>query len=492
MTDPIEDQVPVTEDDNWHVLMEVLRLAFPMVLGYASSTIMHFVDAIMVARVGEAEMAAASSAGIVVFTLTALAFGVTSCVSTFASQCLGRGEARNCSAYVWQNAFFSVAVGYLSILAVPLVPGLFAWIGHETDVQACEAAYGSFRLIGMGFMVMGWGFCSYFQGIHRPWVTTSTTIVANLINVGANYVLIFGHFGVPAMGIAGAAIGTVLASGLHCVMLIAFVVHPWHARHYGGWDTCRFDWTKLKQVVRIGWPAGLNFFLDIASWAIFTNFLIGDFGKAALAGNMVAMQYMHLSFMPALGLSHAASALVGRYIGQKDMARAKQRAFMALRIAVVYMLVMGAIFFTCRYPLARLFNKDTDIVAHATLILIFAAIFQGFDAFGIVSSGALRGAGDTHWTAAATITCCWGIFMPLGLALTHFAPSLGPKGPWIAATVYICLLGSTLFWRLLSGRWTKIDIFRTEAGPEAEAGPVHVAAEDDRPSEAPPMAGEAP
>ena len=487
MTHPIEEQGPAATDDHWHVLMEVVRLAFPMVVGYASGTIMHFVDALMVSRVGEAEMAAASSAGIVVFTLTALAFGVTSCVSTFASQCLGRGETRNCSAYVWQNAFFSVAVGYLSILALPVVPHLFAWIGHEADVQACEVAYGSFRLIGMGFMVMGWGFCSYFQGIHRPWVTTSTTIVANLINVGANYVLIFGHLGLPAMGIVGAAIGTVLASGLHCVMLIAFVVHPWHARDYGGWDTCRIDWAKLKQLVRIGWPAGLNFFLDIASWAVFTNFLIGNFGKAALAGNMVAMQYMHLSFMPALGLSHAASALMGKYIGQKDMARAKQRAFMALRIAVVYMLIMGVMFFTCRYPLVRLFKDDPDIVAHAALILIFAAIFQGFDALAIVSSGALRGAGDTHWTAVATITCCWGIFMPVGLALTHFAPSLGPKGPWIAATLFICSLGSTLFWRLLSERWTKIDIFRTETAPEAKEETGVSAAADERPSEAAPM-----
>jgi len=487
VTDLSEESPAPTPDGFWHVLMEVLRLAFPMVLGYASSTIMHFVDSMMVARVGQAEMAAASSAGVIVLALTALASGVTSCVSTFASQCLGRGEARNCSAFVWQNAFFSVAVGYVAFLAVPLVPSLFAWIGHETDVQACEAAYGCFRLIGTGFMVMGWGFCSYFQGIHRPWVTTLTTVVANLINVGANYVLIFGHFGFPAMGIAGAAIGTVLASGLHCVMLIAFVLHPWHARVHGGLDTCRFEWAKFRQLIGIGWPAGVNFFLDIASWAIFTNFLIGKFGKTALAGNMVAMQYMHLSFMPSLGLSHAASALVGRYIGQGDIARAKQRAFMAIRIAVVYMLAMGVVFFTCRYPLVRLFNQDADIVAHAALILIFAAVFQGFDALAIVSSGALRGAGDTHWTAAATITCCWGLFMPVGVSLTWFAPSLGPKGPWIAATLYIFSLGSVLFGRFLSERWTEIDIFRREAGAQPEDETVHCEVDEDRPGDAHPV-----
>ena len=459
------DNQSVARDSGWHVLVEVARLAFPMILGYASSTIMHFVDARMVSCLGGAELAAVGSAGVLVFTATALAFGVTSCVNTFAAQSLGRGRVRDCSAYAWQNAFFAIGVGLVAVAAVPAVPRVFAWVGHDADVQACEVSYGRIRLLGMGFMVAGWGFCSYFQGIHRPWVTTATTFVANVVNVAANYVLIFGHLGFPRLGVAGAAWGTVFASALQCAMMVAAVAHPRHARVFGGLDTCRVDWAKFRQLLHIGWPAGVNFFLDMASWAIFTNFLIGRFGKAALAGNMVAMQYMHLSFMPALGLSHATAALVGKYLGQRDVPRAKQRAYVALRVAAVYMLSMGVVFYCFRHVLASWFNDDAEVARHAATFLIFAAIFQGFDAFGIVSSGALRGAGDTHWTAAATIACCWGVFMPVGLFLTYRAAWLGPKGPWIGATLYICLLGAALFWRLVSGRWARIDIFRDRRDP---------------------------
>ena len=459
MTEAVDNQ-GLTHDDGWHVLVEVVRLAFPMILGYASSTIMHFVDARMVSCVGGAALAAVGSAGVLVFTATALAFGVTSCVNTFASQSLGRGRVRECSSYAWQNAFFAIGVGLVAVAAVPAVPRVFAWVGHDADVQACEVSYGRIRLLGMGFMVAGWGFCSYFQGIHRPWVTTTTTFAANLVNVGANYVLIFGHLGFPRLGVAGAAWGTVFASGLQCAMMVAAMIHPRHAKVFGGLETCRIDWVKFRQLLHIGWPAGVNFFLDIASWAIFTNFLIGRFGRAALAGNMVAMQYMHLSFMPALGLSNATAALVGKYLGQRDVARARQRAYMALRVAVVYMLSMGMIFYCFRHVLAGWFSDDGEVVRHAATFLVFAAIFQGFDAFGIVSSGALRGAGDTHWTAGATVACCWGVFMPVAALLTYCVPWLGAKGPWVGATIYICLLGVALFCRLLSARWTKIDIFR--------------------------------
>ena len=472
--DHADNSLPAPPDSSCEVLREVAHLAVPMIVGYASSTAMHFVDALMVSKVGDAEMAAVGASGVIVFALTALAMGGISCVNTFASQSLGRGELRQCSAYGWQSVFLSLLVGVVSIALIPTLSPIFRWIGHDADVQACELVYGRIRLMGMGFMVAAWGLCSYFQGIHRPWVSTATTLVANVVNVAANYALIFGHFGMPRLGVAGAAYGTMIACAFQWLLLVGFMVHPWHARVFGGRDTLRVDWPKLRQLVHIGWPAGLNFALDIASWAIFTNLFVGRFGRAALAGNFVAVQYMHLSFMPALGLSHATAALVGRYIGRQDIPRAKQRAYMAMRVTVVYMLVMGAIFFCFRFTLVRWFNDDPEVVRHAAVILIFAAVFQGVDALGIISSGALRGAGDTHWTAMATIGCCWGVFVPIGWTLSRFAPGLGPKGPWIGATAYICLLGLLLFWRFRSEGWTQIEIFRERTGPhvESQAGPA--------------------
>jgi MATE family multidrug resistance protein len=346
-------------------------------------------------------------------------------------------------------------------------PLLFRLIGHEPAVQVCEVVYFQRRLWGVGAAVAAWGLGSYFQGIHKPWVAFAATVAANLANLALAWALIFGKLGFPALGIRGAGLATSAAACLQAVLLLGVLLQPRFARVFGGLDTCRFDWTKLKQLVRIGWPAGLNFFLDVATWAFFVNVLIGRFGNAQLAGNNLAEQYLHLSFMPAMGLSAAATALMGKYIGRGEPQRAKARAYMCLRIAMAYMTTMGALFLLFRYPLARVFSDDPEVIRCGAMVLIFAAIFQTMDAVGIVSSGALRGAGDTHWAAAITIGSSWGVFLPLGLALVHFRPSLGAVGPWIAATVYIFLIGGLLFRRLASDQWRRIDIFavRREATP---------------------------
>ncbi len=363
-------------DSMWCALGELLRLAVPMVIASASSTIMHFVDARMVSALGKTQLAAVSASGVVVFALVALASGAAGCVNTFASQSMGRGRPRDSSAYAWQNFFFALGVGVIALAAIPFAPRLFAVFGHAPELQAAEVVYGRIRIAGLGFMVAIWGFCSYFQGIHRPWISTGTTIVANVFNLAADYALIFGHWGFPRLGIAGAAWGTFAALLFQVVLLAAFVVHPAQAREFGGWENMRFDWPKLKQLLHIGWPAGLNFFLDIASWAVFTNFFIGKFGEAAIAGNAVAMQFMHLSFMPAMGLGGATAALVGKYRGQGDIARAKDRAYLAIRLALGYMLTMGVLFSLLRYRLAQWFSPgEPDVIEQAAVILVFAAIF---------------------------------------------------------------------------------------------------------------------
>ena len=150
---------------------------------------------------------------------------------------------------------------------------------------------------------------------------------------------------------------------------------------------------------------------------------------------------------------------MGKYIGMGDYHRAKSRAYMCVKVAMVYMTTMGLVFLVFRYPLARAFSHDPAVIHWGAVILMFAAFFQTMDAVGIVSSGALRGAGDTHWTAVVTIGCSWGVFLPLGWAIGHVFPELGSAGPWIGGTVYIILIGALLFWRLASDRWRRIDIF---------------------------------
>jgi len=443
---------------NGHALSEVLSMALPMIVAMASSTIMHFVDSWMVSRVGTAEIAAVAPAGAWVFILISFLIGVLSCTSTFVGQSFGAGHYRDCARYAWQGVYISLVAGGLATLLWPAAPAIFAAVGHGAQVQEREVVYFQIRLFSISGLAMSVALGSFFQAVSRPRIPMVVVIVANLINAGLDYILIFGKLGFDPMGIRGAAIATVIASSLQgLAMLLVFLAPPFDKR-FGSLRAARWDWHRMRQLFNIGWAAGVNFSLDVASWSVFTNFLVGRLGKVPLAASNIAAQIMHLSFMPTVGLSMAVTALVGQWIGRKEVAAAKRRTYIALRLAMAYMFTMGVLFLVFRRQLISFFRTDPDVVAIGSRVLIVAAVFQIFDAISIVTSGALKGAGDTRWVAMFTVSYAWLVFLPMSY-LMAFRLNLGAMGAWTGVAVYIFFLSMTLLWRFHSERWRRIDIF---------------------------------
>ena len=177
-----------------------------------------------------------------------------------------------------------------------------------------------------------------------------------------------------------------------------------------------------------------------------------------LAANNVTHSIVGLSFMPAIGLNKGITVLVGQYIGRRDIPAAKRRAYVGIALAMVYMCLCGVLFFLFRGPIIRLFRSEPTIVEAGRRMLVLAAIFQAFDALGIMSHGALRGAGDTKFPAIIDIAGGWLLLLPLGYALT-FPLGWGYVGAWTAAAVQIAVVGLIFFWRFVSEAWRKIDIF---------------------------------
>jgi len=213
----------------------------------------------------------------------------------------------------------------------------------------------------------------------------------------------------------------------------------------------------------VGWPNGLTFFLDLFNWAIFTSWLVGRSGDDALAAHNAAISYMHVSFMPVVGLNHAIAPIVGQWIGRKRLDVAKARTYTAMRMAISYMFSMGICMALFAPYLLRLFSADPEVIRVGRIILILAAMFQAFDATNIVLTGALRGAGDTRFMMWAFIAAGYGLFLPLAYFL---AVSLdwGAIGAWVGATVYIMGLSIVLFVRFQSERWSHVRIFDSELG----------------------------
>jgi len=449
-------------------LREILRLALPIIASMASATVMGFVDTWMVALVGTAEVAAAMPAGIIAYTLTALPLGIAQCVSTFTAQSLGRGTPEEGAVFAWQGLYLSLAVGVACFVLWPVAPGFFSLFGHEPEVVALEVMYFRVRLWAVGIAVAVGALNGFFYGIHRPLIPLIAMVVDNVVNVILCYALLFGKLGAPALGLTGAALAFVLSYAVQvAVLLWAFLSQVVHSQ-FATRTVWQFSWARFRQLVHIGWPAGMQSAVDVFGWGVLIVLMVGRFGKEQLAASNITIQYMTISFMPGIGLAQALTALVGRYIGEGKVEMAIQRVRETLFLALSYMVLMAVLYWTCRESFIAFFNDDPAIIRVGSNILLCAAFFQVFDGMGYTFAGALRGAGDTHWTAGITVVLLLGVFAPLSLGAVAWT-NLESLGPWLAGTVYVVLLGLALWWRFTRGKWKEIDIFATEEERRAEA-----------------------
>jgi MATE family multidrug resistance protein len=439
----------------------LLVLSAPVIASNISRTVMNFVDFLMVSKLGTEAQAAILPAQIVLFCVVAIGIGTVGAVNTFVSQSLGRGEWSECAAYGWQGLYLSVAAGLLFAPGWFAVGPIFSWISHDAEVQTFERAYARIGVLGIGPSIAAVALSNFFTGIHKPSVSLVAAVVSNIFNVFANFALIFGCWGFPELGMEGAAWATLLSTILQVAMLLVWMLSPHYARVYRSWRSRRPSVWRIKGLLRVGLPSGIQFFADVCGWTVFCVLLVGQFGAVQLAAGNICFKLLELSFMPAVGMGQALIAAVGKSIGQgrNDMARSYARWAAAFNMG--YMGSAGLIIALLRVPLTELLTDDVDVVQWASKMLIFCAIFQVFDGAGITYSCALRGAGDTLWQSIVMIGCAAAIFIGGGYLAVLFLPDWEGLGPWLAAMAYIVVLSVSLWARFSYGPWERVRLIRS-------------------------------
>ncbi|MHC4455835.1 MAG: MATE family efflux transporter [Planctomycetota bacterium] len=439
----------------------MLKLAAPMVVTNISFTVMQFVDRFMVSRLGTGPLAAILPAGIISFVPASFAIGVMTSVNTFVSQSLGRGAKKECSHYCWQAIYMGMLY-FLVVVSImwPAAPWIFRALGHPPAVVELEVIYFRIMLYAQLPAVLIWSSSYFFMGVHRPIITMYAALLGQVVNVAANYVLIFGKFGFPAMGIAGAGWGTFIGIVVGASTRMAMFLGGGINSSFKSRSTIKIDFAKMRDLLKVGFPAGFGFFVNMAFWGIIMFGLVGRFGKEALAATSAVFSCMNVSFMPVIGLGTALTAAVGKSIGAGRKDVAIKQTGVCLRVALIYMGLVGLCFFVFRENLMTFWSSDENVIAVGINIFVFAAIFQVFDGMLITYYDALRGAGDTLWLAMVEVLGA-GIVMGLGgLCMLKFFPGLGAVGPWIAATVKIIAAAFAHRWRFKSNRWMRIDLFK--------------------------------
>jgi MATE family multidrug resistance protein len=448
------------------MMQQVIALALPSIVSSISVTVMNFTNNLMIARLDAAlpeadklNLAAAMNGGMSAWVFLLAAMGVGTAVNTLSSQSLGRGEKEHCGAYAWQGLWVAL-LSVLFFLPVSLLGWpVFHLLGHEARLVPLEAHF---------FQVMTWGapvvlasgvMSNFYLGVHRPGIQMVAAICGNVVDSVICYALLFGALGFPKVGVTGSAYATICGSATSLVVMVGIFLWPRVGQAFGayrGWLPSR---RRLWQVVRLGVPAGIQQGSDMSSWAVFSVGIVGSFGALYSAAQGTVMNFIMLSFMPAVGVGTAVNAMVGRKIGEKRFDLAHQAAFAGMKLTMTYMGTWGVVFFFFRHHLAWLFLEDPERAAVAAQILLLAALFQAFDGMNVVFISALRGAGDVRQPTVVMMTLAWGVCVGGGILVAWLLPGMKALGPWAMATLYICMVAMYVFWRWRSEKWKKVDVF---------------------------------
>ncbi|HSI35913.1 MAG: MATE family efflux transporter [Phycisphaerae bacterium] len=450
-----ESKVDAPPPRGWAALGELLRLAGPTIVQMASYTVMQFLDTWMLSLLGTVEPTAAGNASLFSWSFIGFGVGVLFCVNTLVSQSFGQKDYAACGRYMWQGVWFGVMFAAVALPVIPFARPLFQALGHEPRLAGLEAQFFSITVAAAVIKLSAVSFGQFLLAINRPWMVLAAAVCGVSANAIVNCFLVLGWYGAPKLSVAGAAIGTNVGVTVELLVLAAIALR---ARTRAEFNT--LDWrprrAPLLTLLKIGLPSGGQVVADVLAWTLFTVWVMAPFGTEAMAANNFVFRYLSVSFMPAFGISTAVTALVGRYIGAGDFETARHRAHLGFWVAMVYMVSCGAAYVIWRNELIMLFSREPAVLAVGATLLVFAGLYQLFDALYIIYNGALRGAGDTMVPFLTTAGLCWTITVLGGWAVSRYWPGLGPAGPWWAATLYGAVLGAFMFARFVRGKWATI------------------------------------
>lgn len=457
-SDPAESGTSAPEALSfWGQLKAMLQLAMPMIIIQVAISIMQIADAKMVGVLGEAPLAASLPASLIYFVPISFGMGLLSGVNPFVSQHFGKGSLDQCGFYAWQGIWMALGFGLATLPLGFVAEDIFGLFGHVAKVRALEVTYFQVSLAGTIPILICSTLSNFFIGIHRPKVLAIYASAATLLNIFFNYLLIYGHWGFPALGMAGAAWGTVLATSIQTIgLLFHFLSSGIHVSF--NTRTIKKGWREMKELIRIGVPASLHFGFDILSWGVVLIYFVGLFGTDHLAATTIVTRFMHISFMPPFGLANVLTAMVGKAIGQGRPDRARIHVRTAWRATVTYMGSLAILFYIFRYQIAGSFTDNQAVIDIGASVMVCVAVFQIFDAMNIVFLHGLRGAGDTFFPAVMTLTLCGTLFVGGGFYVVHHFPEWGSVGPWAMGAVYITCSGTFMLIRWHRGKWENIKL----------------------------------
>jgi MATE family multidrug resistance protein len=441
-------------------LRRLLLLAWPIVVSRSSQVVVGVADAMMVAHLGEAALAATTTGALNTFNVLILPMGIVFIVSSFTSQLMGRGDPAGARRYGWCGLGVAALAQLVCVSGIALVPAVLALVGYEEDVLRLMSGYLEVRLLAGGAAIGIEALANYYGGLGNTRLPMAVSLVAMALNVLGNWILIDGHLGAPALGVRGAAIASALSTGVAFGgFLCVFVLGLGTGRRPSGraWPTAAQFWRML----RFGIPSGFNWFFEFLAFAFFVNLVVADLGTTTLAALMVILQINSVSFMPAFAVASAGAILVGQAIGAGKPDDVPRAVRYTMTVTGLWQGLVGVSYLLAPAWLMEAFvggkNVTPEFLPIGVAMLRVSAAWQLFDAAATTFAEALRAAGETAFALWARLGLAWLLFAPGTYASVRWLGA-GYRSATAWLVVYVALLAVVLVWRFRRGAWRRIDL----------------------------------
>jgi len=439
-------------------LRELLRLSLPMVVSQGAFAVMVFTDRLFMSYIDAAHIAAALGGGVASFVCFSLFMGVISYGNALVAQYYGTGKLSRCPLVATQGVL--IALGSTPILFLLAFYGgdVFGLMGHDPAQVPLERLYFHVLMAGSVLTLIKASLASYFAGIGRTRVVMIADLLGAVLNVPLSWLLIFGKFGLPQFGIAGAGLGTIAATVFSIGIFLSFYLSREHRQQFGVGESLRLDRGIMRRYLRLGLPSGLETFMNIATFNLFL-LLFQSYGVVQGAAMAIVFNWDFLSFIPMTGLSIGVMSLIGRFVGGGDMRRSNQVISSGFIVALGYSGLLAVLFLLFREHLVNVFDTHEEqfvrIRALASYMMIGLGTYVLADAIILVSSGTLRGAGDTRWimVTSTTVHCMMLVAQYLVIVVFEY----GPKVSWWVFVAMLWTLALLYLMRLSGGTWREPD-----------------------------------
>lgn len=442
-------------------IMEMITIALPMVVSFACDTVMIFTDRLFLSKLGPGHMNAAMGGGLSIFMMMAFFLGLVGYTTALVAQYFGAEQKDHCPRVLTQ-AFVIIGCAYpILLLARPAAHFLFSQAHLDPEQLILQIQYFDLLMFGAIFSLARQALASYFSGIGRTLIVMVASISAMMINGVTNYGLIYGHFGLPILGIQGAALGTIIANACGCLVLWMAYVHREHAKTFAVRQSFVFDSRIMSKLWRFGYPTGIEMALNILLFTLIVMMLHGQ-GFVAATATTIALNWDMVTFVPLMGFEIGVTSLVGRYLGAKQMGIAQRAVISGLKLGCGYSIFLVVLFVIFPRPLVEFFRPDmaSDVFSEAIPLAVsmikLIPLYVTAVVVMIVYVGALRGAGDTFWAMLITVGI-HGIIAAAIFVTLYWMHGTTYAG-WVTMIVAFLAVCWLPLWRYRLGKWKDIHL----------------------------------